>query len=120
MTGGSRSGTLADVKPAIFHAKAREALRRFPKDVRRKLGAAIDDLQHGATLSLPLSRPIGSVGQGVQELRVRGIDGAYRAFYLVKTERGVIVFHAFQKKTQKTPKQEIELGRRRLGEVLGE
>ncbi len=75
------------------------------------------DLQHGARLHMPLSRPMPSVGLGVHELRVRDAAGIYRAFYAVQSERGLIVLHAFEKRTQKTPKHEIEVGRKRLREM---
>jgi phage-related protein len=69
---------------------------------------------------MPLSRPMPSVAPGVQELRVRDRDGIYRAIYLVKADRGVLVFHAFEKKTQKTPPYEIAVARRRLRELIDE
>jgi len=106
------------VRPAIFHSKARATIKGFPPDVRRSIGGAIEDIQYGATLWMPLSRPMPSVAAGAQELRIRGGDGAFRVFYIVKADSGVIVFHAFQKKTQKTPMSEIELARKRLFEVL--
>jgi len=61
-----------------------------------------------------------SVGIGVAEIRVKDRDGIYRTFYYVKSRKGILVFHAFVKKTQKTPKQEIELARKRLSEMLNE
>ena len=67
---------------------------------------------------MPLSRPMPAVATGVHELRVRDAAGIYRAFYLVKSARGILVFHAFQKKTQATPKREIELAAVRLKELL--
>ena len=60
------------------------------------------------------------VGRGVQELRVKDSAGIYRVFYLLQSSRGVIVFHAFGKKSQKTPVAEIELGRVRLREMIDE
>jgi phage-related protein len=69
------------VKPAHFHPAARDALQTFPEDVRRAFGKAIYDLQCGHTLSMPLARPMPSVGVGVAELRVRDASGIYRAFY---------------------------------------
>lgn len=59
-----------------------------------------------------------SVESGVYELRVRDGSGIYRVFYLLKCEAGILVFHAFTKKTQTTPREEIELGKRRLLEML--
>jgi phage-related protein len=92
-------------------------LRAFPEDVRRELGKAIYDLQLGHTLSMPLSRPMPSIGRGVAELRVRDSSGIYRAFYVVRMADAVLIFHAFAKKSQKTPKREITLGQRRLEEM---
>jgi phage-related protein len=106
------------VKPALFHPKARAVLRSFPDDVRREIGKAIFDLQKGAKLSMPLSRPRPSVATGVEELRMKDRSGAYRVFYLIRLEAGVLIFHAFQKKTAKTPPHEIELARTRLKEML--
>jgi phage-related protein len=56
------------------------------------------------------------VAGGVSELRVKGEDGSFRAFYFIASSRGV--FHAFVKKTQRTPPLEIELARKRLKELL--
>lgn len=57
-------------------------------------------------------------GPAPPELRIRDAAGIYRAFYLVKVADAVLVFHAFAKKTQKTPDREIELGKKRLKEML--
>jgi phage-related protein len=59
-----------------------------------------------------------TVAVGAYELRVRGADGIYRAFYFTKSSEGILVFHAFMKKTPKTPLEEIDVGRRRLKELL--
>jgi len=59
-----------------------------------------------------------TVASGVSELRVKGEDGIFRVFYFTATARGVLVFHAFAKKTQRTPPLEIELAKKRLKELL--
>jgi len=51
------------------------------------------------------------------ELRLTGRDGIARALYVIATGRRVIVVRAFVKKTQKTPRAEIELSLRRAKEV---
>ena len=104
------------MKLALFHSKAREVIKTFPTEVRKELGKAIFDLQKGHTVGMPLSRPLPSVALGGEELRIRDRAGIYRTFYVTKSARGIGVFHAFVKKTQKTPLQEIELGRTRLKE----
>jgi phage-related protein len=60
------------------------------------------------------------VARGAFELRVRDRDGIYRAFYALKFGDAVWVFHAFEKKTAKTPGHEIEIGAKRLREMLHE
>jgi len=106
------------VKPAVFHPKARDAIREFPEDVRREFGKVIFDLQKGEKLSMPLSRPIASVASGVEELRVRDRSGAYRVFYYTKLADSVLIFHAFAKKTDKTPRRALAIARARAKEVI--
>jgi len=69
---------------------------------------------------MPLSRQMSAVAPGVEEIRISDPTGAYRAFYYLRSERGVMVFHAFVKKSRKTPMDEIAIGRRRLKELLDE
>ena len=108
------------MRAAIFHPAAREVIRSFPEDVRRELGKAIFDLQRGEIRGMPVSRPMPSVARGAAELRIRDRSGTYRAFYYTSSPRGILVFHAFAKKTRATAKQEIELGKKRLKELLNE
>ena len=106
------------MKEAIFHPAARNAIRSFPKDVRRELGKAIFDLQRGEILTMPLSRPMASIAPGAEELRIRDRSGSYRAFYYARSSLGILVFHAFTKKSQTTARHEVDLGRKRLEELI--
>lgn len=106
------------MRVAKFHPAARDALQAFPEEVRRAFGKAIYDLQQGHALAMPLSRAMPSLAIGAAELRVRDAAGIYRAFYVVKVTDAVLIFHAFVKKTQNTPDREIELGKKRLKEML--
>lgn len=108
------------MKLAVFHPNARDMIRQFPEDVRREFGKIIFDLQKGERLSMPLSRPMSSVAAGVEELRVRDRSGTYRAFYYTKLADSILIFHAFAKKTRKTPPHEIALAQKRLREMLDE
>lgn len=108
------------MKFAVFHPKARDAIRGFPEDVRRELGKAIFDLQTGVKLTMPLSQTMPSIATGVHELRLRDRAGIYRVFYYTKIADSILIFHAFAKKTQKTPQHEIVLAQARLKELLDE
>lgn len=51
------------------------------------------------------------------EMRMKGRDGIARAAYVTVVERRVVVVRVFPKRTQKTPRREIELALRRATEV---
>lgn len=104
----------------VFHPKAREIVHELDDDVKSEFGQALHLLQRGATLGLPLSRPMLTVGKGVHELRIRGRQGNFRFFYCLAGKAEIWVFHVFQKKTQQTNVLDIELARRRLGEFQNE
>ena len=53
----------------------------------------------------------------VWEMRMRGKDGIARAAYVTATGRRVVVVHVFSKKTQKTPRRDLEIALRRAKEV---
>lgn len=53
----------------------------------------------------------------VWEMRMKGKDGIARAAYVTATGRRVVVVHVFPKKTQKTPRREIETALKRAKEV---
>ena len=52
------------------------------------------------------------------EMRLMGRDGIARAIYVTASGRRVFVLRTFVKKTQKTPKRELELARERAKEVV--
>jgi len=51
------------------------------------------------------------------EMRMSGRDGISRAIYVTAKGRRVVVVRVFVKKTEKTPRSEIELARKRAEEV---
>ena len=58
-------------------------------------------------------KPLPVVGSGAREIRVRDEAGAFRAIYVAKFEDAVYVLHAFQKKTQKISRTDLELAKER-------
>jgi phage-related protein len=52
------------------------------------------------------------VGPGAQEIRLH-VLGEWRIIYVAKFADAVYVLHAFQKKTQRTRRQDIEMVRKR-------
>ena len=105
-------------KNVIFHERAKEVIGGFSKAVRSEIGELLFDLQRGANIGLPAARPMATIAVGAYELRVKDADGIYRVFYYLKSAEGILVFHAFAKKTQTTPQKEIETAKKRLWEIL--
>lgn len=52
------------------------------------------------------------IEDGVYEFRVTYCNNEFRIFFIYDGEKLVILFNAFRKKTQKTPRKEIELAKR--------
>ena len=72
-------------------------------------------LEFGSNLGMPHTR---AMGEGLFELRVKGQEGIARVFYCTVVQRRIVMLHVFIKKSQKTPKRELEIAKRRLQEVL--
>jgi phage-related protein len=51
------------------------------------------------------------------EMRLKGPSGIARALYITRRQQRVVVVRVFVKKTQKTPRREIQLARSRAAEV---
>lgn len=58
-----------------------------------------------------------AMGDGLFELRLKATEGIARVFYCTVVERSIVVLHQFVKKSDKTPRKELEVARRRLKEV---
>ena len=104
------------MKPICFLGDSLRRMKDFPVSVRQEAGHNLNAVQHGELPADFKSMPV--IGPGVYEIRLRDDSGAFRVFYAVNQPEAVYVLHAFQKKTQATPRQDIELGRKRYKELL--
>lgn len=93
---------------------AAEILKLPPGLLARYLRLTDLLLEFGANLGMPHTR---AMGDGLFELRVKGIEGIARVFYCTMIGQKIIVLHSFVKKTEKTPQKELKLAQRRLREV---
>ena len=84
-----------------------------PED-RRTAGADIAKVEFGWPIGLPSCRPM---GQGLFEVRSDLSDGRIgRVLFGIAGGR-MVLLHGFIKKTQATPKADLDLARKRLKEV---
>ncbi len=64
-------------------------------------------------------KPMPTIGKGVEEIRVSDPTGAYRVIYLARRAEAVYVLHAFHKKSQATPRKDLEIAKGRFRQILG-
>lgn len=102
-------------KPICWVGSALDDLRAFPDDGRRRAGYELRRVRQG--LMATDYRPLPSIGSGVQEMRIH-TELEHRVLYTAKFEAAVYVLHAFEKRSRRIPRRDLDLARRRLAEVL--
>jgi len=70
---------------------------------------------HGAQLGKPHTD---SLGKGLFELRAKAQEGIARSIYCYMKGKKVTVLHVFIKKTQKTPKKDLNIAEQRMRELI--
>lgn len=56
-------------------------------------------------------------GEGLFELRLKGAEGIARVFFCTLIGRRIVMLHSFVKKSNKTPRRELDIARGRSNEV---
>ncbi|UJB71829.1 type II toxin-antitoxin system RelE/ParE family toxin [Acaryochloris sp. 'Moss Beach'] len=103
------------MKALTYFCQAIRVLALPPGLLARYLRLTDLMLEFGPNLGMPHTR---SMGDRLFELRVKSKEGIARVFYCTLVGEKIVMLHSFVKKTQKTPKQELQIARRRLKEVL--
>lgn len=70
--------------------------------------------EFGSALGKPYTAPM---GDGLFEIRAKGKEGIGRSLYCTVAGREIVILNSFIKKTQKTPKKELDLAKKRMKEV---
>lgn len=106
------------MKPLKFIGSSEDDLAAFPREVKQAAGFQLFRVQAGL---MPADwKPMLSVGvgAGAYEIRVH-VLGEWRVIYVAKFADSIYVLHAFQKKTQQTRKEDIELTANRYRQLKG-
>lgn len=88
----------------------REWLKAQSDEVKKAIGSDIRLVQWGWPLGKPL---VDGLGIGLLEVRTSLKGNIYRVLFCVQ-DGTMVLLHGFQKKTQKTPKADMDLARKRL------
>ncbi len=92
----------------------RDWLKAQSLEMRRTIGEDIKTVQFAYPIGMPLVRKL---EPDLWEVRSHISTGIARTIFTVQNNQ-MILLHAFIKKSQKTPKSDLELARKRLKELL--
>lgn len=85
----------------------------FSKAARIEVGYRLRRLQQGEKLTMPVSRPMPSIGTRCHELRIND-DGKWWRIIYRTDEDAVVILDVFAKKSNTTPKGVIDTCKDRL------
>ena len=91
-------------------------LKSLPPEERTLIGQDIKTVQWGWPLGMPLIR---SLGDGLWEVRTNLLGRMARVIFCIRGDH-IVLLNGFIKKTQKTPKKDIELAKHRMTRLEGE
>lgn len=95
----------------------RDFLRQLPTDDKKKVGEDLMTVQIGYPMGLPLCRPL---GDGLMEVRTS--LPSKREIRMIcafdSSAQCLVMLHAFIKKTQRTPKSDLDLAKNRKNEFI--
>jgi len=100
----------------LLDDRVREELEILPADMRARFRRIVELIQ-SCGLERVREPHVRHLERALWEMRMKGRDGISRAIYVTARGRRVIVVRVFVKKTQKTPRQEIDLALERAMEV---
>lgn len=100
---------------ALRTEPVRDWLKSLPEDKRKAIGEDIKAAQYGWPLGLPL---VDHIDGDIWEVWTKLANRIARMLFVVEDET-LVLLHRFIKKTQKMPRQELELAKDRLKILRG-
>ena len=88
----------------------REWLKKLSRDDKKTIGEDIKTVQFGWPLGMPL---VDSLGEKLWEVRTRLENGRIARIMFFMDSKTMVLVNGFIKKTQKTPKKELEIALKR-------
>lgn len=101
---------------ATLNAAVDKEIEALPPDMRARLVRLSQLIEQHGLHALP-SDSFDHLEDKLWELRLRGRAGIARAIYVAATGRRIVIVRVFIKKTQRTPRPELELARDRAKKV---
>jgi phage-related protein len=99
----------------FLNRKVEQEVLDFPQGILANLLHILEMIEEfGPNLGKPYTAPM---GRGLFEIRANGKEGIGRSLFCTKKGKEIVILHSFVKKSQKTPKQDLDLARKRQREV---
>mgnify|MGYP001554166741 CR=1 FL=1 len=99
-----------------LNAAVEAEIEALPRDTRARLVRFSAIIEQMGFQGLPRDAVKHLEGR-LWELRLSGRDGISRAIYVTAAVQQVVIIRVFVKKTQKTPRRELEIARERAKDV---
>jgi phage-related protein len=100
----------------FLDARVEAEMEAQPQDIRARFDRLRELIVGHGIAHLP-PKYVKHIERRLWELRMKGKDGIARALYVTATGQRVVIVRVFTKKTQKTPRREIQLALKRAEEV---
>ena len=106
--------------PAFFYQTpagaepVRDWLKKLDDDDRRVIGEDVATVEYGWPVGMPTSRPLSG---GLWEVRSSLPSRREARVIFAVIDEQMVLLHGFIKKTQKTPKADLDLAVKRLKEI---
>ena len=99
-----------------FYDGVEDSIMDMPPKIQARMLRLLDLMEeHGANLGSPHTEPMGN---NLFEVRAKAKEGIGRALFCYLKGKHIVILHAFVKKTQKTPKKDLDLAKLRMKEVI--
>jgi phage-related protein len=100
---------------AFYSARVETEVLALPAGILARFVRYAERMEtYGPDLGMPHTR---SMGDGLFELRLKAAEGIGRVFYCTLVGSRIMMLHQFVKKSEKTPRKELAIARRRMKEV---
>jgi phage-related protein len=102
-------------KVTFFSSKVKEETLSFPKGILSNFLHIAEIIEeYGPSIGKPYTAPM---GKGLFEIRAKGKEGIGRSIFCTIKGKKIVILNSFIKKTQKTPKKEIDKAHKRMLEL---
>ena len=98
-----------------FYRGVEDAIIEMPPKIQARMIRLLELIEaHGANLGAPHTEPM---GDGLFEIRAKAKEGIGRGLFCYMKGKHIYMLHAFVKKSQRTPKKDLDLAKTRMKEV---